>query len=89
MGEQRTILVGGATGQQGGVVASAGLERGFIVSFSGILTFKNAESLREVAREVPLDQLLVELRALREGDGGEQVESGLVRRRRGPRGPPP
>jgi TatD DNase family protein len=41
-------------------LASAGLERGFLISFSGILTFKNAESLREAARHVPLDKLLVE-----------------------------
>jgi TatD DNase family protein len=36
------------------------LELGFYVSFSGILTFKNAEDLRESAREFPLEQLLVE-----------------------------
>lgn len=33
---------------------------GFYISFSGIVTFKNAEELREVARQVPLDRLLVE-----------------------------
>lgn len=41
-------------------LALAGLDRGFYISFSGILTFKNAESLREVARDVPMDRLLVE-----------------------------
>ncbi len=41
-------------------LAQAGLERGFLISFSGILTFKNADSLREVAREIPLDKLLLE-----------------------------
>jgi TatD DNase family protein len=41
-------------------LARAGLERGFAISFSGILTFKNAESLRDVAQDVPLDKLLVE-----------------------------
>jgi TatD DNase family protein len=36
------------------------LDLGFYLSFSGILTFKNAEPLREVARKVPMDRLLVE-----------------------------
>ncbi len=36
------------------------LDLGFYISFSGILTFKNAESLRECARAFPLDRLLVE-----------------------------
>lgn len=40
--------------------ADACLARGFDVSFSGILTFKNAEELREVARGLPLERLLVE-----------------------------
>jgi TatD DNase family protein len=41
-------------------VARAALDMGFHISFSGIVTFKNAESLREVARLVPLDRMLVE-----------------------------
>jgi TatD DNase family protein len=41
-------------------VASAALEMGFYISFSGIVTFKNAKVLKEVARLVPLDRLLVE-----------------------------
>ncbi|MBG6082472.1 TatD family hydrolase [Rubrivivax gelatinosus] len=41
-------------------VARAALDLGFHVSFSGILTFRNAEELREVAREVPLDRFLIE-----------------------------
>ncbi len=41
-------------------VAKAGMEMGFYVSFSGIVTFKNAESLREVARQMPLDRILIE-----------------------------
>lgn len=41
-------------------VARAGLDMGFHISFSGILTFKNAVELREVAREVPLERCLVE-----------------------------
>ncbi|MDF7666305.1 YchF/TatD family DNA exonuclease [Orbaceae bacterium ESL0727] len=36
------------------------LDLGFYISFSGILTFKNAADLRDVARYVPLDRLLVE-----------------------------
>ena len=41
-------------------VARAALDMGFHISFSGILTFKNAEDLREVARMVPLDRCLIE-----------------------------
>jgi len=41
-------------------LAEAALELGFYVSFSGIVTFKNAGELRETARAVPLDRLLVE-----------------------------
>lgn len=36
------------------------LDMGFYISFSGIVTFRNAEQLRDVARYVPLDRLLVE-----------------------------
>lgn len=36
------------------------LDLGFYISFSGIVTFRNAEQLRDVARYVPLDRLLVE-----------------------------
>lgn len=36
------------------------LELGFHISFSGILTFKKSEELRDFAREVPLERLLVE-----------------------------
>lgn len=41
-------------------VARAALALGFYISFSGILTFKAAAELREVAREVPLDRCLIE-----------------------------
>jgi TatD DNase family protein len=41
-------------------IAGAMIERGFLVSFSGILTFPKAGELREVAARVPLDRLLVE-----------------------------
>ena len=40
--------------------AMGGLERGLYISFSGIVTFKSAADLREVARQVPLDRMLVE-----------------------------
>ena len=36
------------------------MEIGLYISFSGIITFKAAEAVREVARRVPLDRLLVE-----------------------------
>lgn len=41
-------------------VAMAALELGFHISFSGILTFRNAEDLRQVARAVPLERCLIE-----------------------------
>jgi len=41
-------------------VARAALDLGFYISFSGILTFKIAADLREVARFVPADRLLIE-----------------------------
>jgi TatD DNase family protein len=59
----------GSPGSAGGVfhcftetaeVARAALDLGFYISFSGILTFKSAQDLREVAAFVPLDRLLIE-----------------------------
>jgi TatD DNase family protein len=41
-------------------MAKAALDIGFYISLSGIVTFRNAEALREVARQVPADRLLVE-----------------------------
>ncbi|MCG6896265.1 MAG: TatD family hydrolase [Thiocapsa sp.] len=41
-------------------MAKEGMDLGFYVSFSGIITFKNATDLRDVARRVPLDRLLIE-----------------------------
>lgn len=41
-------------------VARAALDLGFYISFSGILTFRNAADLRDVARFVPLDRTLIE-----------------------------
>lgn len=59
----------GSPGSAGGVfhcftetaeVARAALDLGFYISFSGILTFKSAEELRDVARFVPMDRVLIE-----------------------------
>ena len=41
-------------------VARAALDMGFYISFSGIVTFKNAKALKEVAQNVPLDRMLIE-----------------------------
>ncbi len=41
-------------------VAMRAIEMGFYISFSGIVTFKNAAALKEVAQQVPLDRILVE-----------------------------
>jgi len=41
-------------------LARGALELDFMISFSGIVTFKKADELREVARAVPLDRLLIE-----------------------------
>ena len=41
-------------------VALAAIEMGFYISFSGIVTFKNATQLKEVAKAIPLDKMLVE-----------------------------
>lgn len=40
--------------------AAAALDLGFHISFSGIVTFRNAQALKEVARKVPMDRLLIE-----------------------------
>lgn len=59
----------GCSGSAGGVfhcftesheVARQALDLGFYISFSGILTFKTAQDLRDVAAWVPLDRLLIE-----------------------------
>ena len=41
-------------------LAEAALEIGFYISLSGILTFNKSQDLRDIARDVPLDKLLVE-----------------------------
>ena len=59
----------GSMGAAGGVfhcftesmaVARAALDLGFYISFSGILTFKTAQDLRDVAAYVPMDRMLIE-----------------------------
>lgn len=63
------ILEEEGAGEVGGVmhcftesleVAREAMRLGFLVSFSGIVTFKNARALREVAGQVPLERMLVE-----------------------------
>ena len=58
-----------AGGDRGGIfhcfsgsleLAQAALELGFMISFSGILTFKKADDLREVSKHVPLARMLIE-----------------------------
>ncbi|MBU6235919.1 MAG: TatD family hydrolase [Alphaproteobacteria bacterium] len=41
-------------------MAQEALELGFYISFSGIVTFKNAQNLRDIAKNVPLDKILIE-----------------------------
>ncbi|HET9478361.1 MAG TPA: TatD family hydrolase, partial [Pyrinomonadaceae bacterium] len=41
-------------------LATRALELGFMISFSGIVTFRKAEDLREIAKRVPLESLLIE-----------------------------
>lgn len=41
-------------------VASAAIDMGFYISFSGIVSFKTAADLREVAKKVPLERMLIE-----------------------------
>lgn len=63
------ILKAHADSNVGGVIhcfteswgmAKAAMDLNFMISFSGIITFRNAKELREVVRQVPLDRMLVE-----------------------------
>ncbi len=63
------IMRAEGAGEAGGVmhcftetwdVAAAALELGFHISMSGIVTFKNAKAIKDVATRVPLDRLLIE-----------------------------
>lgn len=62
MREENAQLVGGVMHcfTESLEVAKQAIELGFYISFSGIVTFKNATQLKEVARQVPLDRILVE-----------------------------
>ena len=62
MREERAEEVGGVMHcfTESWEVAQAALDMGFYISFSGIVTFKNAKDLKEVARRVPLERMLVE-----------------------------
>ena len=68
-GETIELMKSEEAGGAGGVMhcfgedwdtAKAALDEGFYISFSGIVTFKNAQTLRDVAKKVPLDRILVE-----------------------------
>ncbi|BEV15987.1 TatD family hydrolase [Herbaspirillum sp. DW155] len=68
----RILQEEGASPQAGGVagvmhcftesqaVADAAIELGFYISFSGIVTFKSAKDLQQVARTIPLERMLIE-----------------------------
>ncbi|HSC96446.1 MAG TPA: TatD family hydrolase [Burkholderiales bacterium] len=62
MREERASEAGGVMHCYTGTldVAQAAMDLGFYISFSGIVTFKNAGALREVARQVPLERMLIE-----------------------------
>ncbi|MBF0142653.1 MAG: YchF/TatD family DNA exonuclease [Magnetococcales bacterium] len=67
--DTRTILESEGAKHCGGVIhcfsgsadfARWGLEQGYHLSFSGIVTFRNAKDLQEIAKAVPLERLLIE-----------------------------
>jgi len=62
MREENAQLIGGVMHcfTESLEVALQAIELGFYISFSGIVTFKNALALKEVARHVPLERILVE-----------------------------
>ena len=62
MREERAGIAGGVMHcfTESWDVAQAALDLGFFISFSGIITFKNAADLREVVSKVPLSQMLIE-----------------------------
>ena len=62
MHEERAGEVGGVMHcfTENWEVAQAAMDLGFYISFSGIVTFKNARALKDVAKRVPLDRMLIE-----------------------------
>lgn len=62
MAEEGAEAVGGVMHcfTESEAVAFAAMEMGFFISFSGIVTFKNALALKAVAQKVPLDHMLIE-----------------------------
>lgn len=62
MREERANLIGGVMHcfTESLEVAQQAIELGFYISFSGIVTFKNAGQLKEVAKTIPLERILVE-----------------------------
>lgn len=62
LGEEQAHEVGGVMHcfTETWEMAQAAMKLGFYISFSGIITFKNATELQEVVKQVPLDRLLIE-----------------------------
>jgi TatD DNase family protein len=62
MQEENAAAVGGVMHcfTESWEVAQSALDLGFYISFSGIVTFKNAKAIQEVAQKVPLDRMLIE-----------------------------
>lgn len=62
MAEEKAELAGGVMHcfTESWEVAEAAIAMNFYISFSGIVTFKNAHSLKEVAQKVPLERMLIE-----------------------------
>lgn len=60
--EENASLVGGVMHcfTESLEVALAAIDLGFYISFSGIVTFKNAQALKEVAKAIPLERILIE-----------------------------
>lgn len=62
MAEEGAVQVGGVMHcfTENQEVALAAIKMGFYISFSGIVTFKNAAQIKQVAQSIPLDKMLVE-----------------------------
>ncbi|WP_028454349.1 TatD family hydrolase [Chitinilyticum litopenaei] len=62
MREERAVETGGVMHcfTESAAVADAAMAEGFYISFSGIVTFKKATELQDVARHVPLERMLIE-----------------------------